>query len=274
MVGVFDEGHCRPGTPCESKRVFVPVTRYRDPNLTHETSNHYNFGVVVQPNKQWSFTVDQFNYRGQGPIGKISPTAYTVIEGVAGGDPAALGAIGAEINRDESSPERDLLSMRIPEVFNRHTRTVSGLDIKIGWNQKMSLAGKAMNMNVTSSHSHTLRSTTQVHSSLPIRGRDDLNWRNTTTASLSTRGHSLYAAARTASGSTRASQSKIETHTEYDLTYSLRTKWGGSFTAGVKNIFNANPPVNLRNDFVTFGNVAGGFDPRRRRYVLGYSQSL
>jgi len=271
VSGVNDQGKCGLGAKCDADQVFVPVTRYRDPNLTHETSDHINFGFVVQPSKQWTFTVDQFNYRGKGPLGQMNPSVYTEIEGITGGDPAAMDALGANIDRDEND---NLLGLRVPEVFNRFTRDVSGLDIGIEWTQKLSMNGKAFNFRMKSSHSHTLRSSTQTHETLPLKNREDLNWRNTTTASLSNKKHSLYAAARTSSGSTRAFSTKIETHTEYDLTYSWRMKWGGSLTMGVKNIFNATPPVNLRQNFVTFGNVSGGFDPRRRRYVLGYSQTL
>jgi iron complex outermembrane receptor protein len=256
----------------------VGVTRYRDPSLSPEEGVNYNFGTVIQPDKRWTFTIDQWNFEGSNTISAVSSGAYSAIynqiyNGSTPEADAAFEDLGVEIQRDAQG---ELISARIPAVTNMGERTIRGLDLNVNFNSPVRLLGRVVRLGLGMNHTHMLSYKTRTAPQLDFYYREDLEWKNTLSTSLSTKNHSYRLAARTLAGDTVA-RASIRTHTEYDFNYNFSIPWwSGKLALGVKNLLNTRPPVDRGSNLVDFtqGFNSYAFQALGRRYYVGYSHSF
>ena len=269
--GFEDYAFCTPeqiaADSCEDKN--LEVTRYRDPNLTNETGVNYNIGTVIQPTKNWTFTIDQWNFEGKNTIAALG-SAYESIYETAGEE--GLNAAGVTLIKNTDG---EITGANIPFVVNQGELVTRGIDLDISFNSKIKLFGKVLNSNLGTRHSHTVVRKSQSSPVSAPYSYGDLEWKNTTSASLSTRIHSVRLAARSAGGNT-GSRYSTDSHSEYDFTYGYTTSWSGRFSLGVKNLVNRRPPTNRNSDFIDFTRDRDtyAFQPLGRRYWAGYKQSF
>ncbi len=262
-------------TPDGSKQFDVPTVRYVDPNLRPETGVNYNFGTVIQPNKQWTFTIDQWNFIGQDTITRFSSSAYNRAYETFANDPSAdkrMEDLGVFIERDQNDK---ITSVRMPHVFNMGDRTIRGLDIGTKFFSPVRLFGRVLKFGFNFDHTHMLVYKTKAAPTLPVSYRTDLEWKNNLNFNIKTERHSYRLAARTLAGDT--GQSSIRTHTEYDLNYGYKIPWwAAKLQLGVKNLLNSRPPVPRDEFYVDFtdGYNSYAFNSLGRRYYVGYSQSF
>lgn len=254
----------------------VPVVRYTDPNLRPETGMNYNFGTVLQPNKSWTFTIDQWNFEGTSTITRFFNYDYNdaYASFVPGGNPDKdMESLGVYINRDS---EGNITSVRAPHVFNMGDRTIRGLDIGTKFHNPIQLFGRVLRFGLNFDHTHMLVYRTKSAPTLPVSNRTDLEWKNNLNFSLGTQRHNYRVAARTLAGNTSTSAS-TRTHTEYDFNYGYRIPWwDGGIQLGVKNVFDTRPPVALNGTYVDYssGFDAYAFNALGRRYYVGYRQAF
>ncbi|MEM7645268.1 MAG: TonB-dependent receptor, partial [Pseudomonadota bacterium] len=256
------------GTCVESRN--VRTVRYRDPDLKEEVGMNYNFGTVIQPNKAWTFTMDQWNFEGEDILGRVGNGIYSDLHDAIGRE--GLASVGATYETDD---EGNVISARLPLVTNRGERTIRGLDLGVNFRNPIRLLGRVLNFSANFDHTHMLVYETTENDFSPTRNRNDLEWKNTIATSLSTKRHSYRIAARTLAGDTGFATTR--THTEYDLNYNYRIPFfAASFSFGVKNLLNTRPPVDRSRDLIDFssGFNAYAFQALGRRYYVGYSQSF
>lgn len=261
----------------DGRREFgIPVTRYRDENLRPERGTNYNFGTVIQPNKKWTITLDQWNFEGQDTLTRFSAFNYNRAYQAFANDPnadARMAELGVDIERD---PSGNLTRVRFPHVFNMGERTIRGIDIGTKFNSPIRLFGRVLKFRAGFDHTHMLVHKTQSAEVLPIFNRTDLEWKNTLSFGLSTRAHNYRLAARTLAGDT-GQFTGTRTHTEYDFNYGWTIPWWtGRVQLGVKNLLNTRPPVERDDALVNFnsGFNAYAFNALGRRYYVGYSHSF
>ncbi len=260
------------------QREFVGVTRYRDPNLSPEKGVNYNFGTVIQPNKNWTFTIDQWNFDGTNTLSRVSSGAYGAIynqiyNGSTAETDSAFEDLGVEITRNAQG---EVITARIPYVTNMGDRTIRGLDLNTNFNSPIKLFGRVLRLGLSMNHTHMLLYKTRTAPQLDFYYREDLEWKNTLSSTLSTKNHSYRLAARTLAGDTGRNAS-IRTHTEYDFNYNFKIPWwSGKLALGVKNLLNTPPPVDRGANLVDFtdGFNSYAFQALGRRYYMGYSHSF
>ncbi len=260
------------------KRNFAPVTRYRVDELRPERGVNYNFGTVIQPNRKWTFTIDQWNFEGSETFSRLSSGAYSnIYNGLLNRAPGSVDTkfneIGVEFDRDaDGNP----INVRIPAVVNLGEKTIRGLDINVAFNSPIRLFGRVLRANANMEHTHMLLYEEQTAEVLEPFFRRDLEWKNTMSFGFSTKRHSYRWAARTLAGDTDTDAS-IRTHTEYDFNYNYDLPfWTAQLSFGVKNLLNTRPPVDRGRNFVDFtdGYNSYAFQALGRRYYVGYSHTF
>ena len=160
-------------------------------------------------------------------------------------------------------------------MTNRGGVVIRGLDFNVAFRNPIRLLGKVFRFNAKMDHTHMLVYQNKENEYTPVRNRGDLEWKNTLSASLSTKRHSYRLAARTLAGDTFTAT--IRTHTEYDLNYSYRIPfWTASLQLGVKNLLNTRPPAARNGDFIDFTSSwnSYAFQAIGRRYYVGYKHSF
>ncbi|MCB0379038.1 MAG: TonB-dependent receptor [Bdellovibrionales bacterium] len=264
-----DEYLCQQQGECNSD--YYRVVRYKDPNIGPETGVNYNFGTVIQPDRHWTFTIDQWNFEGKNTIAKIFGNQYSQWANIIGEE--TLAKSGVIFERDPSTNK--ILSVTAPEVINLGERTIRGLDFKMDYDTKVKLLGRVMSLSASSNHSHFLVYKTKRVDFFPMEYRADLNWRNTSSLSLRNQNHTYRVAARTVAAET-GRRTITPTHTEYDFSYRYATSWGGRISVGVKNMMNAKPPINISPSvtYVDYTGADSAFQALGRRYYMGYSQTF
>lgn len=257
---------------CRSRT--VPVTRYRDPSLRPEQGVNYNFGTVIQPNKNWTFTFDQWNFEGEGMLARRSGRDYSALYDALGGDEQALAdQAGVTLERDASG---NIISARFPAVRNMGERIIRGIDFNIAFNSPLRLFGRVVRAGWKFDHTHMLERKTKYTEFSQFRNYSDMEWKNTTSVYLSTKDHSYRLAARTLAGDT-GFRSQTRAQTMYDFNYSYQIPWWtAKVSLGVKNLLNSRPNVDQSQAFVDF---TSGFNARQfqalgRRYYVGYSHTF
>ena len=258
----------------ECKKVTTQTTRYREDDLQPETGVNYNFGTVIQPNKNWSFTIDQWNFEGNDTLSKVSAGAYNAIYQSFGPDAdQKMKDIGVTIVRNNDG---SISSIQIPSVTNMGQRTIRGLDINVAFNSPIKIFGRVLRARAKMDHTHMLVYKTKTAPQLDYVYRADLEWKNTSSLALSSMRHSYRFAARTLAGDTGQNAS-TRTHTEFDLNYTYKIPfWVAKLSFGIKNILNSRPPVDRSRSFVDFTNGYNtyAFQALGRRYYVGYNHSF
>ncbi len=263
---------CPDPNNCNEKT--IPVTRYRDPTLRPEEGVNYNFGTVIQPNKNWTFTFDQWNFEGEGMLAARSGFDYSNLYESLGFDDEALAEqAGVTWERNSSG---EIVGARFPSVRNMGTRVIRGIDLNAAFNSPVRLFGRVMKLNARFDQTHMLVRKTKFTEDSEFVNYGDMEWKNTTSLSLNTQRHGYRFAARTLPGDT-GNRGQTRTQTMYDFNYNYRIPWWtASMSFGVKNLFDSRVNIALNRDFIdyTSGFNASQFQPLGRRYYVGYRQSF
>ncbi len=270
VVSYEDVQFCDVSDPA-CQETFTPITRYGQKGLTPERGVNYNFGTVIQPDKKWTFTIDQWNFQGEDTLAAVSDSAYNALFQSIGKD--GLADAGVTYDIDASGNPTNI---RMPFVTNMGTRTIRGLDLGVAFSSPVRIFGRVIKARAGMDHTHMMIYQTKTTPLSPFYNREDLDWKNTLSVGASTVRHNYRLAARSIAGVTRRA-SYTRTHTEFDFNYNYKIPfWDGSFQLGVKNLLNSPTPADLSRDFVRFdrGFQAYAFQPLGRRYYIGYSQSF
>jgi iron complex outermembrane recepter protein len=266
-----DLPNCPPTGRCD--RRFYEVTTFTDPDLESETSLHYSFGTVIQPNRNVSFTLDQWNYEGKNSLSAVSASRFSEIEKLYGTE--AFESTGARAVRDENGK---LISMSIPAVMNIGSRELRGLDG--GFDIRFDLSDKSQwRMNFSAMHSLIFENNDKRYD-FADEVKNESWWKNRIGVGLRNDNHNMNLSALTVASSNVGngnSREKLSQYTELDFSYGYNTFWGGRFNMAVRNLLNTRPPVALGGDTVTFARLersVSSFSPLRRRFYIGYSQSF
>ncbi len=253
------------------QETLLPVNRYGKKGLIPEKGVNYNFGTIIQPDKKWTFSIDQWNFHGEDTFSAVPDSAYNAIFQSIGKD----GLADAGVTFDEDA-NGNITNVRMPAVTNMGTRTIRGLDLGVAFSSPIRIFGRVINARAAMDHTHIMVLKTQTTEISPDYNREDLDWKNTLSLGASTTRHVYRIAARSIAGTTRRS-SYTRTHTEYDFNYNYKIPfWDGALQLGVKNLLNSDTPSDLSRDFVRFDRSlqAYAFQPLGRRYYVGYSQSF
>ncbi len=251
---------------------FYNVTEFNKSDLEAEEAVTYNFGTVIQPTKNITFMVDQWNYEGENVITSIDADDFTDIENNYGA--GVLTDLGVTINRDGSG---NLTSMRIPNVVNLGKRTLRGIDSQL--DVKFNLFGD-YDLKIGSSLMYIFERTDQRFS---FEREIDYqkSWKNRTYVALTNSVHYARLTMLTVSRDRQSQYSRneieIPSYHELDFNYSYTWKWGGKINFTVKNLMNTRPQPNKNYDPVRFGYLSqaqSSFSPLRRRYYLGYTHTF
>lgn len=252
----------------------IPVTRYRDPNLHPETAVNYNLGTVIQPNKHWTFTFDQWNFVGNGMLAARSGMDYSNLFNSLGGDFKALeDQAGVTFQRNSKG---EIISASFPAVRNMGTRIIRGIDLNIAFNSPVRIFGKVLKMKASSNHTHMLTRKTKYTDYSPFTNYTDMQWKNITSLTLSSQRHSTRLAARTLPGTTTV-RSQTRMQTVYDINYNYQIPfWAAHISIGVKNLLDSRPNTNIGLSYVNYasGYNASQIQPLGRRYYVGYRQTF
>ncbi|MCJ8278040.1 MAG: TonB-dependent receptor [Bdellovibrionales bacterium] len=267
--GVDDFEFETPDNPTGEERE-LDVTRYRDPNLKEEVAVNYNFGTIIQPNRNWSFGFDQWNFEGKDTIGAMPAAAYENIFD-AGGE-QALNDAGAFLVTDGDGNTTGII---LPAVTNRGSLTIRGIDLNANFNSKVRLLGRVLTFRASSRHSQTIVRESRITNDTPAFSFADIEWKNTTSLSLNTRDHFYRLAARSLAGDSDENFNS-DVHTEYDFTYRYKIFRDASFSVGVKNLVNRRPPTDRTGNRLNFAGARDryAFQPLGRRYFVGYRQAF
>lgn len=267
----FEDTNNCPGGVCGGRRNY-DVTTYTTNETKPETALSYSFGTVIQPTKNTSFSIDQWNFEGEDTLSAIYQEDYLQIEKNQG--QAGLAAVGAEINRNETTGE--LESMRFRRVINLGQRTLRGIDA--GFDTRIQLSG-GMNLLMGASGMFIFERRTQRFSF-----EDEINipdtWKNRNFIGISNRNHFARFTMLTVSKALVGRGDDMETlpqYTEYDFNYSYTASWGGRFSFTLKNLANTRPPVQQRGSILSFARTDrnfSSFSPLRRRLFLSYNQAF
>ena len=270
----YDYVRCPPSREgCSKQRIEGGYTVTRNRGVTFETSKHYNLGLLFQPLKNMTVTVDQWNFEGRGTISNFTGDMATEFE-LEKGSVKALKEFGVSIVRDESG---NIISMTVPNVFNRESKTLRGIDFELRFNEKGNLWGRPVSFGVAETISYIFKRKEQTFSFTKEKTFDNFGTQNTIAGYLGTGPHYFRTSIRTLLDGSRSSAKEgwdFPVYTEYDLTYARDYKKYGKLTIGVKNFLNSQPPVDETRETVTFGETASIFSPLGRRMFLVYSLDL
>ncbi len=251
---------------------YYNVTEFNKSDLKAEEALTYNFGTVIQPFKDVTFTVDQWNYEGENVITSLDADDFTDIENNYGS--SVLTDLGVTINRDGSG---NLTSMRIPNVINLGKRTLRGVDAQLDTRFRLFAD---FDLKIGSSLMYIFKRTDQRFN---FEREIDYqkSWKNRTYVSVSNKTHFARLVMLTVSRDRQSQYSRneieIPSYHEFDFTYSYSWKWGGKINFTAKNLLNSRPQPNSNYDPVRFGYLSQGqssFSPLRRRYYVGYTHTF
>ena len=259
---------------CEQLREDVTVVN--NPSATFETSAHYNFGLIFQPTKEWTITVDQWNFDGEGTISNFTADHLMQFAGQFGSTDR-LNGIGASFERDADG---NITDITVPNIFNRAERSLRGIDLSIDYNDQGLLFNRNVSFGFGSTVSHIYSQKERRFEFSQEERFENSGTQNTASIFASTGGHFTRLAARTLlNGSFDSVRNNWDhpVYTEFDLTYSLTTQNIGSFTLGIKNVLDDQAPVDPRGDRdgnITFGSTEGTFRSLGRSWFFSYSMGI
>jgi iron complex outermembrane receptor protein len=245
--------------------------RYSNPNLKPERSRQYSVGMVLEPSKQVTMTLDYWNIKRTDLISEI-------------GDDVILGNLakyGGLVHRDEDGLI-DYIELR---KENRGAQLASGVDLTLDFRDVRTAWGRfGGHLNGT----YVLDSKIQnapgdaYVSNLNKFVTDGVvqRWRHTITfdwdqgpwaASLSNTYYSGYTDQNSAinvdDGSVVAAN-KVKAYSLWDLSGAYAVNPAFKLRAGVQNLFDTAPPYSNQANFFISGYDPSYTDPRGRRFYL------
>jgi iron complex outermembrane recepter protein len=265
------------GTADQNCNNLFSTTTRGNANLQAERGQHWNFGLLLRPKKNWSLAVDHWRASGTEALESINLNRLTAAEAALG--PSVLSQLGVTIQRD---PNNVIQYILLPLRTNSGQYDMNGIDIDLkntGLLKTPALG--TLNYTFRMDHSHTLSSGSQPFFFQSYERQLDLNWRNVTSFTLAKNSHLTSLRARTFSArdkdDTRTNRSggygSIPIYTEYDLHYEYYGAWEGIITVGIRNLFDRKVFNELNRGGAGFLLPASETLLGRTLYV-GYSQDF
>ncbi|MBY0314802.1 MAG: TonB-dependent receptor [Bdellovibrionales bacterium] len=264
---------CDQGVPgaCEARQYEVNTTS--NTNLTQETSLFANVGILVQPKKNWNIEANYWTASVTDGVGAIDDLDLVRFE-QANGAQALQDAYGISIERDPNTGQ--LLRIQRPSAFNITNSNFHGLDFRVSNESKANIGNFPIDVAVTVNHTQFIGNEREDFPGLGIKRARDLYFKNQIAVTASHTHHSLTAQARTLSGANKNANESVvgggslPIYTEYDLNYEHSKILGGTLSAGVKNLFNSDRPLDdtISNPVARLD--MSKYDPLGRMYYMGY----
>lgn len=278
---------CPPGTPdsdpncaLEQRETLSSGNR----NLKQETSDSFNFGVIVEPVKSLSFGVDYYTITQKNVVSSLASdeglTYLFQAESTLGAS-YLQNTYGIEVVRDPGTNQ--IIRVIAPNV-NVAARNISGLDLNV--NLRNALWGN-WNLNTNIEQSFIL-----VHKENPFPGVTAITnkglagypaWRNTVSFSFYNPTHNIGVLVSTIPGQKQFVERSIpgccgmtKDYTQVDLNYSYKGFLAeqGTLVVGVQNAFGTSRPFDYSNfDFNGYLNNSL-YDPYGRSYFMGYTYNF
>lgn len=245
------------------------VTRFNSDDLRPEEGLNYGLGMVIQPTKGLSFTVDQWNFEGKDTITAIDPEEYTAYESQFGSE-AARDA-GATIVRNADG---SLQSFTAPRVTNLGERTIRGIDASLDFDSNFNNA-LPFRLGFSNGFSYIFERTERRFALEDLRELQN-SWKLNNRISISTDVHSVSVRALTTSSFFNRNETfKFQQMTTLDLSYGYNTPWNSRINIVIKNI--ADRPVPADDTFTTVrrgftAQALSAFSPIGRRIFANYTQ--
>jgi iron complex outermembrane receptor protein len=243
--------------------------RYSNPNLKPERSRQYSAGVVLEPSKQVSMTLDYWNIKRTDLISEIGDDIILANQGKYGG----------LIHRDED----DYIDYIELHKENRGAQVATGLDLTLDYKGVQTWAGRfgghLSGTYVIDSKIQNNKGDVYV-SNLGRFVTDGVvqRWRHTITvdwdkgpysASLSNTFSSGYedqnSAINTDDGTVVAAN-HVKSYSLWDLSGAWQVSKAFKLRAGVQNLFDTAPPYSNQAVFFISGYDPTYTDPRGRRF--------
>ncbi len=268
LDGVRDQVDCRLNGNCGTN--LKTITSYTTPETNPETALSYSLGTVVQPFKNTTISIDQWNFEGENTITALRSGDYTEIEAEQG--VSGLESVGATIVRN---PDGSIQSMRFPRVVNLGERVLRGVDIALDSTVKL---GKGFDLMAGSGFSLIFERKQKRFDFEELEDQPD-TWKNRLYIGFSN-DHHFFRTSMLTVGKQLVGRGRFEEtlpqYSEFDMSYGYTTSWGGRFNFSIKNLANTRPPAQ-NDDYITFGNPTrnySSFSPLRRRLYVAYSQNF
>lgn len=250
------------------------VTEFGNRNLKPEQAQHYNVGLVLALSDRFTTTIDYWRVLGEEALSAIDLEEITKAEKLYG--PSLLNDIRIEVQRDPTT--KVIQSVRTPTRVNTGIFKIQGIDLSMEYSRPLQIYGLGgVSLKLQMDHTHIMNSGEQTFSFRPFEKDTYLDWKNVLSAIIARNNHLVRVAARSYSG-----RDKDETlagigagttpdFTEYDVHYQYFSKWDGTFSFGVKNLFNRKPIKNYRG-FIEPANTNA--NPLGRTFYISYSQDI
>jgi len=260
-IGVRDPIRCPVTGLPDDCDAFIEVVSGGNPELQPETSTQWNVGVVGEPLRGLSLGVDYWNIRQDNVIGTLwwdnalayyERYGYRFIRGPV--DPATPDLPGPIIGYDA-------------RLMNLGSTRTSGIDVSFAWNAPRMDWGTA---RVTAQGTYVLQWETQLDTvtyvsllGTDVFGNAIPRWRSQLMLNWNYGAWGATLAQTYTSGYTDESPDpagasrKVEAFAPWDLQASYGGFAGWQLAAGVRNLFNADPPVSNQGSSFQIG-----YDPQ------------
>lgn len=252
---------------CDPKQYKVKTSG--NPNLKEETSKNFSVGAVIQPTKNFNFSVDYYHISLDNSVG-VSAGAITQAQ-ANGMTDAELAALGTTVTRSGTG-EIESITTRYQ---NLDELTTQGIDVSMGYNTFLEGIG---NLNINTQFSYLLSyDSPQGFPSLSGISAFDVSgsprWRNNLTVSYSpSQKLTINANAITTAKNLMSDYETYKgTYTRYDLSGSYNVEeWNGKIALGIKNVLGTTPPLDQYD--VTSQMDSALYDNIGRRVFVEYTQ--
>jgi iron complex outermembrane receptor protein len=263
----------------------LTVKQGGNPNLGPEKSTQWNFGLALQPNRDWSATIDFWSIKVKGQIAIADPDALlsdfisqflvnpniaydasTAKLSTAGKAAINAGASGVGIVKNAATGNLDYVSAQYNNLGSINTR---GVDVSVkgtlartsygefraSWDLSYLTKEDQDGFNLVGGYS-------QFGPVKRVKHALSTDWDyGAWNTNVSYHWESSYKDI----GDTRT----VAPWEYFDLAVSYRGIKNLTLNAGIQNIFNNNPPYSRQNDYFQVGYDPTYADPRGRTYVLG-----
>jgi iron complex outermembrane recepter protein len=281
----IDRKQCDAGVPGACRARQYQFNTRGNPNLQEETSVFYNLGFVAQPKKNWNITVDGWAAQLKDQVNlslndiMVMESRIDAAQGAGAGATSLNNQYGIIIVRDPGTGR--LISVDATSI-NVGTSFLSGVDMGFSHEGNINIAGKGMVVRTAMEHTQFLRRSNESFPGIGVRFNRDIFWKNTLSSAVSFDNNVIRVGARSIAGGDK-NQNEAGTgitgfgslpfYTEYDLTYSYNNFYGGTISAGIRNVFNAKRPIDDTVQVPSRLNTSQ-YDPIGRAFTLGFNRSF
>lgn len=263
---------------CANLERSIDIINGGNPNLGAETADMYSFGVVFEPSRNFSASVDYYNIDRQGTIQAL--TLRQLVDNFA--------LFPERFVRNAAGQLTDIDQ----RLVNAGTTTTEGIEIVVRGGLDIGADGR---FTAGLDGTLLLEKTTQIIPTAPVENRLGiftvngdlgLEWKhnafigysqddwNITLTQLFRNGYTNQRLPGVASGAVDPPDDidQVEDYITYNLSVAFTGIEGMRFTFGVKNLFDTDPPFAISYD--SFGGTGSSWeprvaDPRGRAFLFG-----